>query len=226
MAVLTRRTWSDLLAEHKLRVGRNTSGYDSRGQRFLETAQYDLGTVFYHPDLTDPDGSITLSTSNPYVNLPNDWFVILVIQLLDEGGTSSRRRITMKHPSVILQDPQFGRTGEPTKAALLANQVWFDRLPEHAWKARVVYQKLPTAPDFAGSVSPDLHRSWDDRILERAAILHYDAHGRPDLGDAVEKRFQGWLKKNPTPTLQSMTGFEAHDFDALREKARPTGGRG
>jgi hypothetical protein len=80
-----------------------------------------------------------------------------------------------------MNDPTTTATAEPKEWARRGANLWFDVVPNLAYKVDLVYYKTPDTIDFTGSDVSELHWLFDELILQRALALGWPTRWRFDL---------------------------------------------
>lgn len=209
MAALIRRTWAQLKTEHITRAGQtNRASYASRAERFLEVAERDLALRYHQPEMDALDASIVCSTVNPYITAPTDLYSPIGIVLRDPVASAIIKSLNPagSHNLFAAYD---GTATIPSKYSRYGSLLYFDTIPDAAYKVDLYYYKLPTAPDFSGSASPAIGEAWDERILDLSLARAMGVLWRPDhsvvhaelLKDFLAQTVQRPLIEVPLPEV-------------------------
>jgi hypothetical protein len=205
MAALTRRTWAQLQAETVKRLGNvDSTGTDgttfaTRVNYWLRAAHLDLSTTYHHFEL-DQTSPLTLSTSVNSVALPADCFIVVAARLKDAAGTTLLAQLTQKSFQA-LSDEYRATAAQPEFYARYGPNLYVNCLPSSAFKVDLFYYRLPAAPDFAGSGSPETGEDLDEHLMEGACRKAFPGLGRADLGDVGRQLLSEFLAMQPRPSV-------------------------
>lgn len=202
MAPLSRRTWANLETEVKLRLG-NPNNTTINVQYFLWAAYLRIALTYHHFELdTVSSPLLTLSTSVNSVALPADTFVVVHAELLNTGGTSVVGQLEPKDYAALVRG-YSATPAQPKLRARFASTLYFNCLPDQAYKCRVSYYRNPTAPDFS-SGSPETHVECDEHLIEMATALASGATANPAVG-LNRQLLADWLAEQVrSPLLDSV----------------------
>jgi hypothetical protein len=216
MAVLTRRTWAELLTETILRVGNITaSGFDTRLKYFLAASYTHLCTRYHHVEL-DTRSTVECSTSANFVALPSDLYILVAVIL---HQASPDIYIFPPGPPIIgplvIEDYRltsdnyvgYPTLARPTKCARYGNNLYFDSLPDQAYVVEFAYYRRGLLPNF-GTTSPELDYDVDEHIMDGALRLAFPAVARADLGEVNRQLLEEWAESQVrVPLLDPLTNL-------------------
>lgn len=205
MAVTARRTWAQLQAETVKRLGNvdsvGTDGvtFPARVAYWLWASLLDLALTYHHFEL-DATATLTLSTASNLVALPADCYILIAARLKDPTGATFLRQLTLKQYQALAND-YVGAPAQPSFYSRFGSNLYVETLPTLPFKVEVFYYRLPTAPDFSGSLTPDLGVDLDEHLMEGACRKAYPNLGRPDLGDVGRQLLSEFLAIQARPSL-------------------------
>lgn len=200
MAPLPRPTWTALKAEVLRRLGgRSEPSIGARVEAWLDAAQLDLALTFHHFEL-DTTAALELSAGNSTVDLPTDCYIVLGIALMTPREETFRRWLTLQHLRYV--QANFSIAGaEPAEYARFGSALLFNCPADRNYPILVRYYRFPSPPDFAGAMSPELSRLWDEHLIEGALAKAHGALWRPDLAAAHGQMLQEFLSTQVQPAL-------------------------
>lgn len=205
MAALARRKWSEIQAETVKRLGNpDSTGTDgtpftTRVAYWLRAAHLDLCTTYHNFEL-DQTTTLTLSTSSNSVALPADCFIVVAARLKDATGTTLLAQLTSKSFQV-LSDEYRATPAQPEFCARYGQNLYVNCLPSSAFKVELFYYRLPAAPDFAGTGSPETGEDLDEHLMEGACRKAFPGLGRADLGDVGRQLLSEFLAMQARPSV-------------------------
>lgn len=221
MAILTRRTWSQLLSELVLMGGgHDYSGYDTRCKHALANAYMDLCARFHHYEL-DTSASFTVSTTRSYA-APSDLFI--AISIVFDADTTASERLVILNPSPfqsIIGSRWERISGTPsvavTKYARFGADLIFDGPKTGSVTGTIYYYRYPTMPDFDVAAYPEIAVEWDEHLLELAVAKMQRKAWRPDLAMVNAQLLEAWLAEQirPGTSDQPLTGIPGRSFSGL-----------
>lgn len=214
MAAKARRTWAEMKTEVTLRIG-NPNNTTIDVEHHIWSAYLRIALTHHHFELdTISSPLLTLSTSVNSVALPTDTFVVVHAELLNAAGSAVVGPLEPTDYAALVRS-YTATAGTPTQRARFGSNLYFNRLPDVAYKLRVSYYKRPAAPDFAGSDSPLLDVECDEHIIEQAVAHAAGATGAPLVGLNRQSMSEWLAEQVRNPLLDSV--------EDLRE--RPTTNR-
>jgi hypothetical protein len=220
MAALARRTWLDLQTETQRRLaGINATGFTTRIQYWLRAAHFDLCTKYHFFELDKEDLTKTLTIGSNLLALPADCYRFIAMTVRDPVSLAQIGEV-VDYSFSALRQAYTATSGMPTRRARFAQNLYFNFKADLAYPVDICYYRLPTAPDFGGSASPDTGEDVDEHIIEQACRLANPALGRPDLGDIDRGLLMEWLNEQPRP-MQVQEPLEKRD---RMEQGRNLGG--
>jgi len=179
MAVIVRRTWAQIETEVKLRIG-NPNNTTILTQQFIWAAYLRLALTWHHFELDAiASPNLTLSTSTNLVALPADCFAVVQAMLLNSAGTVILGQLEPVNYASLVRE-YAAAAGQPAKRARYGSNLYFDALPNSAFKVQLSYYRRPTAPDFSSGGS-ELDVECDEHIIEQAVALAAGATGAPGV---------------------------------------------
>lgn len=194
MAALARRTWAQLLTELEARVARNTTAFIARAKYVMASVFYDLALTYHHPELDTFDQTLVCSISNPYVTLPTT--VYIPISVIIRNPTTNAIVASLQPSATTFSFSAYtAAAGQPTKYTRFGTRLWFDKLPDLAYKIDLLYYTIPAAPDFDGTDSPMTGQLWDEHILDGSVARCQEILWRPELAAPNAQHLQGFLAR-------------------------------
>lgn len=225
MAVLTRRTWVQIQSETVKRLGNidsvGTDGvtFPTRVGYWLYSGMLDLALTYHHFEL-DQSTVTVLSTAVNSLPLPADCYIVIAVRLKDVTGAIFKRQLTYKQFQ-SLADDYVAQVAQPQFYSRYGSNLYVDTLPDAAYRIEIFYYRLPVAPDFTNSASPDLGVDLDEHIMEGACRKAYPNLGRPDLGDVGRQLLSEFLAIQARP---SVLDEPLPDFPERKQSARTMAG--
>ena len=206
MALIVRRTWAQMLDEVIRRAGGvDASTFSSRVEYALWSTYLDLCLSYHQFELDKLDTSLTLSTSAPSLALPSDCYIVVGVRLRDAlVGTAVVGQLSYKASRLLLFEYRATPAARPKHYTRFLSTLYFDSLPDAAYKVDLYYYKTPTAPDFS-STSPETHPELDEHLIQGALSVLFPSLGRPDLAQAQLTNLQNWLALNTRPAMVAET---------------------
>jgi hypothetical protein len=223
MAVLDRRTWEELKAEHIARMGRvsdtNYALPAGRAERFLETAYEEICHTWHHYELdgTDSDKAFVKTVNSLDISSLTAYIVVAVARL--DRNNKFEQSLEYQEAKFSFQS-YVPSTGTVTKYTRFGDLLYFDRLPNTTNKLEIRYYKEPTAPDYDAG-SPEIGRVWDEAILNLSLAQAHTALWRYDIGQSHEARYEKLANALPQPRLLDV--FQ-HQIPERPTRTRPHGG--
>lgn len=216
MAVLARRTWSQLLSELVLMAGgHDYTGYSDRCKHALANAYFELCARFHHYEL-DRESAFSVSTTRTYT-LPTDLFVI--VSVVYDSGSGGPYFILNPAPFQSFIGERWERisgtaTDRATKYARFGSAILLDGPRTSTVSGTIYYYAYPTAPDFDVPTYPTTAVEWDEHILELACAKMQRKTWRPDLAMVNAQLLEAWLGEQvrPSTTDQPLTGLPGRSF--------------
>lgn len=170
MAAIARRTLAQIETEVKLRIG-NPNNTTINTQHYVWAAMLRLALTYHHFELDKTDATLTLSTSVNTLALPADCFIAIHFQVLNTAGTAVVTDTEEYDFSALTREYSPTTPAAPTKRARFGSTLYFNKLPDQAYKGRLYYYSRPAAPDFAGTDTSPLDVEIDEHIIEQAVLL-------------------------------------------------------
>lgn len=201
MAVITRRTWANLLTEATRRLkGIDYVGFDARVQQWLADASLFLSTTYHHFEL-DMRATGTLSTASNEITLPADCFIASIVERKAVGGTPSGSLRLKDYHSYL--STYAAASGKPTTFTRFGSKLLLDVIPDAAYPYELFYYRLPTAPDFSGSATSELGWDTDAALLDVTLALATSNLSMLDSIDIHRQLFSDWLAAQVRPPLNA-----------------------
>lgn len=173
MAALTRRTWAQLATEATRRLkGIDYSGFDSRVQYWLWNAYLWLCTTYGHFEL-DKTVSGTLGTTNNQIDLASvatDAWIIMSLEIKNVSTSKPIANLVQKDAHALFAAYR-AVSEQPVAFTRFGTKLYLNSIPNAAYPYDLYYRRLPTAPDFAGSATPELPADTDEALLAAAVSL-------------------------------------------------------
>jgi len=220
MAAITRRTWANLRDEAIIALGGyDYTGFSGRVEHALYAAYLDIGLGWHHYEL-GAISSATVATNDISLSVPATAFVVMSVNRSPNNAgnalTLERLHFLVANFSATAAVPKkYARSGA---SALLLLDCPCNAASAGSWTIR--FYKVPTAPDFAGSGTPETHWLWDDHILELAIAKMQRKVWRPDLAALSTQSLENWLSQQIQPDLVSEVIASLPDYPTA---SRPHG---
>jgi hypothetical protein len=199
VAAITRRTLANLKTEVTLRLG-NPNNTSINVEHYLWAAYLRLALTYHHFELdrvTSP--MLTLSTTVNTLALPADCFIAIHSQVWDAAGTAALGWTTETDFATLVRDYD-ATAGRPEKHARFGSSLYFDKLPDVAYKVQLFYYGRPAAPDFAGAATSELDVEADEHLIEQAVILASGGTGTPSV-ELNRMLLDDWLAQQVRSSL-------------------------
>jgi hypothetical protein len=216
MAAITRRGFDDLRDEALKRAGYESStgatAFQGRMEYFILAAYLDICHSIHHYELDVIDSSLVLSTSNNYVDFTGLSPKVHVVVSFTIGDVSTGDLIRALVPTRF-QQALYGQdltAGEPTQRARFKERLYFDKIPDAAYKSVIYYYSEPPLPDFAVD-SPAISHVWDEHIIEGAVAKANRAVWDPETTVRQGELLSDWLQRAPEMHLRE---YPIHDKQA------------
>jgi hypothetical protein len=167
MTALVRRTWYQIRREVMERVSfKGASVSQERAERYIESAYFDIATLYHHYELDNTDATIVLTTGTSTEALPADTYSVFQVLLFTPVSLVFDSALLWQAPQAVLQK-WSDTNAKPTIWTRWASDLVFPSPPDQDYPITLYYYKTPTAPDYA-SGSPETARHWDEHIIEGA----------------------------------------------------------
>jgi len=213
MAALTRRGWDTILVEVIKRAGGiNYSGFPARAQQLISAAYYDICSLYRHSELEATSGSL-LSAGDYFFLMtgfePDLYHLHALYESVNDGGST---------PSRILQRRDLAgwamhyntTAGQPESYAVHGNtgsiMAVFDREADEERTYAVLYQFLPTRPDFTTDDTPATGPQWDEHLIELALSKIGAAVGDQQLAAVNAALFRDFVSQNAQNLIEQSQG--------------------
>lgn len=203
MAPIIRQTWEQMRDEVLRRMGKlNVPSWESRMERFLTAAYYDIALTFHHYPL---EGQVVMGVFGNTeettwrfqsdVNYPNGAiYSLLSIRLRDGNGQVFQT--TQENVKFIWQERR--EKGRPERWARRDDRtILWDREADVDYLADVYYYGYPRPPDFEVASPSELDELWDEHIMQRAMFLAAPATWRYDMSQVQVQTLQEFLQAQP-----------------------------
>jgi hypothetical protein len=174
----------------------------ARAGKLVEAAYLDLCHAVHHYELDEIDSTIVLDITENWIDLPVDCHIAVLLTI---GDASTGAFIAALLPDRFQQVYYKQETvaGAPAIRGRFGSQLFFDRIPDAAYKSILYYYKNPTAPDFATGNSA-LDRAWDEHIVEgavaKATGAIWDLEKSTHQGEALSE----WVQRAPEILLRDL----------------------
>ena len=201
MAPLARHTWASLKAEALRRLGGRTEpSFALRVERWLDAAQLDLGLTFHHFELDKTTTALTLALGETTVPLPLDCYIVMGMGLRDATSGAFKRWLTLQRLTYV--QANFSQSpAQPAEYARFGSELVLNGPSDQGYGLLLRYYKIPSAPDFLASGSPELSRLWDEHLLEGVLAKAHGALWRPDLAVHGGQLLAEFLAMQVQPSL-------------------------
>lgn len=174
-------TFQEICEEVTLRLKTADSRVLSKVEDFVNSAIGQIAIDVRLPNLLSFT-SVTTSTSNAYVNLPDDFFGKL---LYVGNSTYGKIDIEEKFDKFLEKHPDLTLSGDVTEVSLLGSVLYYSPIPTTATTLAVLFYKSPTtltlSTDIPSCIPELLHRHT---IVPLASAYGYDII---EAGDNNEK---------------------------------------
>lgn len=199
---MARRTWAQIKTEHVARAGRTgDTAYATRAEALLEAAYFDICHLYYHHALFTEHTAIVLTVGQPWVSLPAGVNIVIGFELRTTPGNAFLAQLKgpLEANAVFAQRLEVAQA-LPLRFARGASKLYFDRLPDQAYKSVLTYYALPTAPNFL-SGSPEIGQVFDERLLEWSVARAQNALWVPELALGTGQLVQEFIAQMPDVRL-------------------------
>ena len=205
MAPIVRRTFEELRDEALDRLGKNNPPvvFSNRVEQVMTSAYYDLSMTFHHYEL-HATFSDTLAAAASQIAIPDDLYIIMVIELFDGQDTTKIDTLVHQHLYSLIANRDFKETAQPIEYARSEEFIEFNTAADVGYTARVLYYKQPTAPDFdPAAASSELEWLWDEYIIQRTLALFWPSAFRFDFAQVAQQTMGEFLQRQIQLPLQT-----------------------